>query len=234
MVMAGGGRVLVALLIVLLFFTSISSAEIIYDMQLLINSGTQWFTDGSDPSFSIDDFCSGIISTYSNPTSYDYLIQEGSVTVTALDLLSDNDPGGTVADGTFEGGAIMTVSGEVWEDGGSSALYDGVLLIAVMDSTDWDMTETPTFNKVTGQNYFTPSDTGTYEFETGANTGLIIGNFGAVFSMDVSQPTVTDFSTTDYTSLVPKILINAETPEPASLCLLAFGTLFITLKRKRS
>jgi len=236
MVMSGGGRAVKAAMLILFLFTSISSADYIYDMQLDLDVFSQWFTYDSDPHFGLSTGCSGIISTYNNPSIYNYQIRNGTVTVTEVDLQNDNNPGGPVASGTFYGGATMTVSGEIWEKAGDTWMdtgFDDVLLIAVMDSTLWNMDETPsTVNKVTGQNDYTPSGTGTYEFKTGANTGLVIGDFGAVFSMVQCQPTVTDFSKT-YTSMVPTILINAEVPEPASLCLMAFGTLFITCKRKR-
>ncbi len=198
----------------------------IKDIQLNLESNIQWY----DVSASSIDLNSGIVegmgivNTYATTPNYDYEIKMGNFDLQNTSLTSDNSAGG-VAAADFTGGNL-TITGQLWNKDLNTMLFDGILLTAKV-TANYSLSE-QLINNVAG--VMEMEVTGG-EFATGANTGLIIADFSNRLNFDLADPAVGDFSTGDYTSLVPTVQITAPVPEPITVLLLGAGSLILRKKK---
>ena len=231
------------LLVVTTLICAQASATYVKDIQLGLNMST-WYS-GSTGIFQYNSFgntnvpaATALIRTH-GAAFYDYKITNAVFTMTPCTLVSDNAPGGAVnANGTFTGGAAMTITGTIQEvdelgNDVGSPVFTGTLLTADMASVNWGLVEIESFpgqtNTVSGDQVFTVTGG---ELADGTTSGLEILDFNVKFTMSLSG-TITDFgSTVTYTDYVPILQFNAPIPEPATMLLLLGGGVF-TLRRKR-
>ena len=164
----------------------------------------------------------------------------GTVTFSQSSLLSDDNPGGPLALGTFAGGVTMTIFGNFKQFGGSPLLLaDSLLLEATMDitQTDWQLGEDGDIanwvSTVGDTLHLNPTDGEWHDQLELGQDGLKIADFSAAYSFEGTQPTVTDFSTISYEYSDPAKVQIVAVPEPISLLFLGLGGLAVSTRTKR-
>ena len=160
---------------------------------------------------------------------YEYGIQ-ATVTLSPCNMIDDSQSSGGVAHGVFQGGATLTVTGDLWEFGSGTYYATGeTLLVATMALDNWDVMEDG-YEFFDGSAYFSPTNGG---LNTGIAVGggdvLTIGDFRADLSFKSMTP-VNNFSSVNIMGLTNTIQITT-VPEPATVLLLGFGSLLICRRK---
>lgn len=236
-------RICITLLLVSFLFCAQASATLyVKDLQLGLGM-SQWYT-ASQQKFQFIDLMDGdavvpiatgmgVINTW-EPTLYDYRITDATFTMTPCTLITDNNPGGTLADGTFTGSADITVVGSIQMVDGVGApvgapLFTGTILTATMGNATWDLVERAIpAESVRGSQPFTVTGG---ELATGTVSGIKMLDSDSVFTLDLNMTAITDFSSGDYISFMPQIQFVAPVPEPATMLLLLAGGMLVRRKR---
>ena len=158
---------------------------------------------------------------------FEYGIQ-ANVTLTPC-YLDEDFSSGDVAQGSFFGGATLTVTGDLWELGtGTYYATDETLLVATMALDNWDVTEDG-YEYFDGSAFFTPIDGGLNAgIAVGGGDVLFIGDFRGDFSFNpaMGMPPVDNFESANILGMANTVQITA-VPEPATFLLLGFGSLLI-------
>ena len=206
--------------IALLLVCTCASGAYVKDISITLDFFAEWFVFESPGTSHVQlnhGIQVGIINTYDTSPQYQYEMREATISLSACNLIIDNNQGGTDADGDFAGGAQLSISGQLWNKSTNQHIYTGTLLVADMYSDPWNLEEL-TLQSVIGSNLFIPVSG---ELVTGGS--VIIGSdFTAGFNFSYGD-TVTDFSTQSYEDMITNIQMFAEIPEPASMFLLITG-----------
>ena len=170
-------------------------------------------------------------------SGYDYGLS-ATVTVDQCDLKQDNSTGGW-AKGDFYGGAVMTVTGDLWDVSDPCTLLvdNDIILQAQMvptSSETWVLQEVGNPRDIDASIDFNPIDGGLNSgIDLGNGNTLVIGDFQADFSFPNTQPmNPTSFGMMDYFAMASTLQMTA-VPEPSTLILLTIGGLSI-LRKKRT
>jgi hypothetical protein len=224
-----------------LVLTNPTYAVLIDDIQGTLFQ-SQWYSGSTDTfqAKSIDGSGPANINTLefstANSSGPEYVLFDGIFSITPSALIGDQTlSNGGRAKGIFASGATLTISGDLF----NSSTFDWVAgddLIVATIMYDWQLEEMavppyPT-NTVRGHAFF--NITGGALFDSSSNLdGLVLNDFSLNFTLELSNPTVTDFVTTaaTYTCSTPKVQFDP-VPEPASVMLMGMGVLAIFRRRK--
>jgi hypothetical protein len=231
-----------ATLLIVSFLICAQASAVVYVKDIQLGFGMSTWYDVSEGKFQLVDSMGsdvvqvsdsmGVVNTWEN-TLYDYRITNATFSMTPCSLVNDNNPGGVVADGTFTGGAMLSVIGSIQQMQNGlnvgSPLFTGTLLTATMEDDNWDLEEDSILiDSVRGDQPFVVTGG---ELATGSVSGLKMLDFNGVFTMDLNASSITDFSSTDYISFMPQIQFVAPVPEPATMLLLLTGGMLLRRKR---
>jgi len=161
-------------------------------------------------------------------TSYDYRITTSALTFSSCALTSDTSSGG-VASGTFNGSAVLTITGSIKDKLTNAVLATGTLLTATMTPTSWSLTESLTDNVASGTIAFSPTSGLLVDGIAEGSNIIKLNNFGLSFLMKTVG--ISDFQGASYTAAPPAIQIVGEIPEPATLTVLALGSLLFARRK---
>ena len=231
---------LVFLAVYFLVICTHASGAIISVQDVSMSFPVAYFYEGGSPGYfhlTNTSTVVGNLQSFGSPV-YDYAF-DASVTVTHSNL-KENTGTGVWAEGSFYGGATLTITGDLWAvDDESTLLVDnGTILEAVMVL---DATETWVLSEIGGN----PGDLdASVDFNpsgaSGLNAGidllngdeLVIGDFRADFGFPGVMPMdPSSFGMIDYFAISSTLQMTA-VPEPATLVLLAIGGLSV-VRRKR-
>ncbi len=232
-----------ALLCMLLVFSFQSASAITYVKEIQLMLWDVQFYQGNPQAFiledswlggpaEIDEYGSSGLSTVDNPTGYEYGLR-GFIEIEQCDLVSSGTLSDGRATGTFEGGALLTIKGDLWKKSNPGNLYvdDANILVARMYNENWDLTEQfwsgsndvrcdPRFDIIGGALF------------TGAGPEqLVLSDFEALFTFVSSG--VDTFGSNDYATTESPTMQITEIPEPATLMLLTFGSVGLAFSRKK-
>jgi hypothetical protein len=167
-----------------------------------------------------------------NSTEYEYRFN-GTFHLDICSLDEDMSENG-VAEGLFEGAAVLTIIGDLWhkDTPENKIVNNGTILVALMASELWTLKEVspPMTNTVRGGPSFSP--TGGALYDGAGPEELTLVDFEAGFQFQFCTPSVTSFSSTSYSSLIPSVQITA-IPEPVSVLLLGIGGLTVFRSNRR-
>lgn len=197
--------------------------------------GAWYFVDGN---FELNTAGTAAIQTYPSAV-YDYEVDNVALTMTPMAMNNDDSMvslGWAMA--TFEGGGVLTFTGDLRATGSSTVLYSGTILEAGMtidSSGSWQLKElAPAASLVS----ISGGSMGLEASNGGLNTGITAGSDTLMvgdmsLAMQFVTPGISDFSGNRMGN-APAIQISAaEVPEPATLIILAVGGLGV-LRRRNS
>lgn len=217
------------LLCALAVFTSTAQSGIVSVENIAFNLPVVvWY---QNPNFTINATGAGTIQMWGG-TAYSYSINNANVTITPCALQHDGTTGGQVI-GDFNGGATMTVSGDLYKSG--TLLATGQLLVGEMDvsaSETWQLAETSSSsNQISnGSTDFTLTG-GLLQggIADGSDT-LRIGDMA--LKLQFNGQTMTNFASTPMAMATSPIfqIAAVEVPEPMTLVLLGLGSLLLRRK----
>jgi hypothetical protein len=185
------------------------------------------------------------VQVYGAPVGvYDYTVENLNVTISGMDIEGDYSSILGQAKGEFYGGGVLTITGELYakDSAGNPTgpiLDSGVMLQADMNlsgSETWTLEEQFYYasNIVQSETlYLSPS--GTEGLAVGLSAGddtMIIGDMN--LTMQFITPGINEFGTDDWQAAeAPAIQLSAEIPEPATMLLLTFGSVLVSMRKKK-
>lgn len=221
------GFVSVFLCVSLLLSPCFAALYQVQDVQFTFGAGTYY--QGATQQFVFNqNALTGDLSVLKNltETDYEYSIHNAAVTISPCGLLS--------APGTFAGGVILTVKGQLVDNATNTAysLAGDTLLTATMNDAVWDISE-PFSYYVYGGGTFSPTGGLLYAgLDAGGNTVKVtdfVFGFFAVSTLGGS------FGTKDVSAMQSSIQLHSDVvPEPATIALLSIGMVCLTRRQKKT